>query len=301
MIPRLDLYQLRAFFALSQTSSFTRAAERLHVSQSAVSHAVKKLESSAGCTLVARRGRRLSLTAEGEELARSCRAVFGEIERAEDALSVRAGRPQTIRLGATIEFGALVLVRHIKPFLARHTDIHIDLRLSNEPLPALMSGDLDIIIDCRPHALAGLERTDLFREEYAVVAAPSLIRGRVPRVPKDLEGRAIISLDKNAAWWGRFIQELPRAEQPAFGRESVVEINHVRGIINAAVAGLGIALLPKYAIVTELRRRRLVNLFPGIRVKEDQFSIYQKKRTAGLDASQRLVHYLKSLRPEEFG
>lgn len=301
MAAKLDLYQLRAFFALAQTLSFTRAAGRIHVSQSAVSHAIKKLEARAGCELVSRRGKRIGLTPEGQELARSCRVIFGEIERAEEGLSLGVPRLQTIRLGATVEFGTLVLLRHIKPFLARNTDIHVDFRFTNEPLPALMSDELDIIIDCRPHVLAGLERTDLFREEYAVVAAPSYLRGRTVDVPKDLERQTIISLDKNASWWGRFIRAVPRPEQPAFKGESVIEIDHIRGIINAAAGGLGVALLPKYAIVTELRRRRLIDLFPDIRVKEDQFSIYQKKKKAGLDASRRFIAYLTELRPEEFG
>ncbi len=298
---RLDLYQLRTFFALSQTLSFTRAAGRIHVSQSAVSHAVKKLEASAGCELVARRRRRLALTPAGQELARSCRAIFGELERAEDALSSGGRRLQTIRLGATVEFGTLVLVRHLKPFLARNADVHIDFRFTNDPLPALMSDELDIIVDCRQHALAGLERTDLFREEYAVVAAPSYLKGRTVAAPKDLEGQTIISLDKNASWWGRFVHAVPRGEQPAFRRETVVEINHIRGIINAAAEGLGIALLPKYAIAAELRRRRLINLFPEVRVKADLFSIYRKKRKAGLEAGSRVVGYLQQIRPEEFG
>ncbi len=301
MTSGLDLQQLRAFFVLSQTGSFTKAACRLYVSQSAVSHAVKKLESVAGLELVARRGRHFALTEEGQELARSCRTVFGELEKVEDSLSSRVKRVQTIRLGATVEFGTLVLVRHMQPFLTRNADIHVDFRFSNDPLPALMSDDLDIIVDCKKHALAGLERTDLFREQYVVVAAPAYLRGRAVKVPKDLEGQTIISLDKNASWWSRFVHAVPRSQQPAFRRESVIEINHIRGIINAAAGAIGIALLPKYAIVTELRRRMLVNLFPGISVREDQFSIYQKKKKAGLDANRRFVAYLKQLRPEEFG
>ncbi len=301
MAARLDLYQLRAFFALSQTLSYTRAAARIHVSQSAVSHAIKKLEAGVGCELVSRRGRRVALTEEGQELARSCRSVFGELERVEGWLASRGPRVQTIRLGATVEFGNLVLVRHLRPFLAENPDIRVDLRVTNDPLPALLGDDLDIIIDCKRHSFAGLERTPLFREQYAVVAAPAYLRGKAVKGPKDLDGHMIISLDKGASWWGRFIRAVPRGEQPDFKRESVIEINHIRGIINAATEGLGVALLPKYAIVTELRRRRLVNLFPATSVREDQFSIYQRNRKASLDAHRRLVAYLKQLRPEEFG
>ena len=301
MTTNLDLYQLKAFFALSQTLSFTKAAWRLHVSQSAVSHAIKKLESGTGLKLILRRGRHFVLTEEGLELARSCRIVFGELERVEDSLSSWGERVQTIRLGTTVEFGTLVLIRHMKPFLARNADVHLDFRFTNDPLPALMNDELDIIVDCKKHVLPGLERTDLFREQYVVVAAPAFLKGKVIKVPKHLEGQTIISLDKNASWWGRFVHAVPRSERPAFKRESVIEIDHIRGIINAAAGAIGIALLPKYSIVTELRRRMLVNLFPDISVREDQFSIYQKKKKASLDANRRFVDYLMRLRPEEFG
>ena len=301
MAANLDLNQLKAFFILSQTRSFTRAAWRLHVSQSAVSHAIKKLETGAGVALVARRGRNFGLTHEGQALARSCRAVFNEIERVEDSLSSCVRRVQTIRLGATVEFGTLVLVRHMQPFLARNPDIHIDFRFTNDPLPALMSDELDIIVDCKKHALPGLERTGLFREQYVVVAAPAFLKGRRIVAPRDLEGQTIISLDSKGHWWGRFLQAVPPGERPALKRDSTIEIDHVRGIINAATEAMGIALLPKYSIVMELRRRRLINLFPGIAVREDEFSIYQKKKKASLDAHRRVVRYLTKLRPEEFG
>jgi len=297
----LDLSQLRPFFVLSQTLSFTKAAWRLHVSQSAVSHAIKKLESVSGLTLIARRGRNFALTPEGERLALSCQAVFGELQRVEDVLFSPVKRIQAIRLGATVEFGTLVLIRHMKPFMVQNDDIHLDFRFTNDPLPGLMSDELDIIVDCKRHALPALEKTDLFREEYAVVAAPSFLRGKVIAAPKDLEGKALISLDKNASWWGRFMQVIPRRDRPVIKREAVVEINHIRGIINASAGAVGIALLPKYAIIPELRRRTLVNIFPDITIREDQFSIYQKKKRASLDANRRVAAYLKQLRPEEFG
>lgn len=297
----LDLSQLKAFFFLSQTLSFTKAAWRLHVSQSAVSHAIRKLESAAGLKLVSRRGRHFALTEEGEELARSCQTVFEEIEKAENALASRVKRVQTLRLGATVEFGTLVLIRHMRPFLSQHGDIHIDFRFMNDPLPSLMNDELDIIVDCRVHALPALERTDLFRETYAVVAAPAYLRGKRIKTPRQLEGHTIISLDKSASWWGRFIHAVPAGDRPVFKAESIIEIDHIRGIINAAAGAIGVALLPKYSVITELRRRTLIELFPDISVREDRFSIYQKKRKAALPAHRRFVEYLKQLRPEEFG
>jgi DNA-binding transcriptional LysR family regulator len=301
MTERLDLNQLKAFFALSQTLSFTKAAWRLHVSQSAVSHAIKKLESGVGLKLIARRGRHFALTQEGLDLAGGCQVVFGELDKIEDLLGSRVKRVQTVRMGATVEFGTLVLIRHMPPFLARNPDIHVDFRFTNNPLPALMNDELDIIIDCKKHGASGLERKPLFRERYVVVAAPAFMRGKSIKIPKDLEGQKVISLDKKGSWWGRFVHAVPPGERPVLRGESIIEINHIRGIINAAAAGMGIALLPKYSIVTELRRRTLIDILPGVSVREDEFSVYQKKKKASLDAHRRLVAYLLNLRPEEFG
>jgi len=297
----LDLYQLKAFFVLSQTLSYTKAAPRLHISQSAVSHAVKKLEDGLSVRLTARQGRQVILSEEGKELAASCRTVFGEMERIETSLASHRRRVQSIRLGATVEFGTSVLIRNMKSFLTHHRDIHIDFKFSNNLLPFLLVDELDVIVDCKKHVYPGLERIDLFREQYAVVAAPAFLKGKSISAPKHLEGRTIISLDKAASWWSRFLRAVPRYDRPDFKPESIIEINHVRGIIIAAVEAIGMALLPKYSIVRELRRRTLVNLFPEINIKEDQFSIYQKKKKSSQDGHRKLVGYLKGIRPEEFG
>jgi LysR family transcriptional regulator, low CO2-responsive transcriptional regulator len=297
----LDLYQMKAFSVLSQTLSYTKAAQRLHVSQSAVSHAVKKLENGLGVRLTARLGRQVVLSEEGKELAASGQVVFGEMERVEASLAFRRRRIQSIKLGATVEFGTSVLVRNLMPFLVRQRDLHIDLNFANDLLPLLLSDKLDIIIDCKKHTYPGLERIDLFREQYVVVAAPVFLKGKAINAPKHLGGQTIISLDRAASWWNRFLRAIPRGERPTFKTDSIVEIDHVRGIINAAIEAVGVALLPKYSIVRELRCRALVNLFPDINIKEDQFSIYQKKKKASLDGHRRLVGFLNGIHPEEFG
>ena len=74
---QLDLYQLRAFHAVGQTGSFTGASRRLHLTQSAVSHAVAKLEATAGMALVARRGRELRLTDAGRRLWEASERLTG--------------------------------------------------------------------------------------------------------------------------------------------------------------------------------------------------------------------------------
>lgn len=297
----LDLHSLRAFYVLSKTLSFTRTAKSLYITQSAVSHAIKKLEESCGIQLTSRQGRAVFLTQAGKDLAQSCQIIFGEVARVENSMLSYGNMIQTIKIGVTVEFGISVLMRNIRPFLEHNKDIHLDFHFSFSLLPYLINDELDIIIDCKDHAYPGLEKIVLFREHYAVVAAPAFMKDHPIKKPKDLEGKKILSQDKGMSWWDNFVQTLPAAERPVFKYDDIIEIDHVRGMINAAQESLGIAFLPKYSIIKEMKRRALVDVFPGMSIREDQFCIYQKKRKAQLDAHKRLVDYLTGIRPAEFG
>ncbi len=86
---------------------------------------------------------------------------------------------------------------------------------------------------------------------------------------------------------------------PPFDR--IIAVDHIRAMIHAAMAGMGVLLAPRYSVLEALERRDLVVLFPGIRPTEDRFSIYQKKVRAGQEKLKVLTRYLQSLSPEEFG
>lgn len=296
----LDLPQLRTFFTLAQTGSFTACARRLHRTQSAVSHAMAKLEDVAGTALLDRRGRGLVLTDEGRRLYQACERIFATLEAAEDDL--RRSHSQArglIRLGATVEFGSSILMKHMQPFLAANPGLDVDFTLRPDLLEPLLRDEVDLIIDCLEHPLPSLKKTPLFRETYVVACAPTFRKARRLRHPADLSPVPILSLDKAGTWWNRFLVSVPDHEQPQLDR--ILAVDHIRAMIHAAVAGMGVLLVPRYSVLEELRRGDLVALFPAIRPAEDRFSIYQKKVRAGQEKLQLLTRYLQSLSPEEFG
>ena len=300
MDPGLDLAQLRSFFTLARTGSFSEAARRLNRTQPAVSHAVRKLEDSVGLPLVDRRGRDFRLTEEGRRLYQACESVFSTLDAAEEDLGRgRALSRGRLRLGATIEFGSSILMKHIRPFLAENPGVEMDFTLAHELLAPLLKDELDLIIDCVDHNLPELQKTPLFRETYVVACAPGYREEHRIRVPGDLARCAILSLDKAGLWWNRFQTALPERKRPVVQR--VIAVNHIRGMINAAGEGLGVVLAPKYSVLEELARGVLVPLFPSIRPAEDRFHIYQKSLKAGLEKHRRLTEYLMTIHPSEFG
>ena len=295
-----DLYQLRVFFVLAKTLSFTETAKKLFVTQPAISQALKKLEESLGCELIFKRGKQQALTENGTLLYQTCEDIFYRLDKAEESIR-RNARDflGTIRLGATVEFGNHVLVKNMKKFLDDHENIHVDFVFRHDLLPALLSDELDVIVDCRDISDARLDKKSLFREKYAVVAAPDYLRRHKIRKPKNLEGSRILSLDRDGTWWERFLLALPEPERPVLA--NMVEINHLRGIVAAAHDGMGVGLVPRYCVARELARRELQDVFPEITLLEDHFFIYQKKKKADLEKHRILVTYLLSIKPVEFG
>ncbi|OGR43839.1 MAG: hypothetical protein A2X35_09005 [Elusimicrobia bacterium GWA2_61_42] len=291
----LNLYQLKAFFAVAQTLNYTEAARRLYVTQSAVSHAVAALSKSAKDDLFKRTGNKLALTEAGRILYKACETVFYELEKAEEQLAAaRSKNTGTIRLGATVEFGTTLLVKYLKGFINKNPAVHIDFQFRHELLKPLLSDELDVIIDCRSHKAEGVDKTPLFREEYAVIAAPEFIKKHKIRIPGDLSACDILSLDKGAQWWGNFLNALPVAERPEF--REVTELNHIRAIINAALEGLGVGFVPKYCVLKEFKAKTLANVFPQLKMLEDNFYVYQKTGRAGLERHRNLLAFLKNIK-----
>lgn len=290
----LDLYQLRAFFAVAQTLNYTAAAARLYVTQSAVSHAVAKLERGLKEELFVRGGRRLGLSEAGRILYKSCETVFYELERAEERLAAAGRAAGVIRLGATVEFGTTLLVKYLKGFIRKHPGVHLDFQFRHELLKPLLDDELDMIVDCKSHKAEGLEKTPLFREEYAVIASPDFVRERGLRAPRDLAGCPVLSMDKGGLWWGNFLNALPQAERPELG--NITELNHIRAIINAALEGLGAGFVPRYCVLKEFKAKTLVNVFPRLKLLEDNFYVYQKAGRAGLERHRALLEYLRNIK-----
>ena len=294
----LDLQQLRMFWMLGKTRSYTLAAKRLFRTQSAVSHAIRKLERSARSKLVVRKGRNIELTEEGKALFSACEVAFGAIESAVETIGNKQGIPLgIIRLGATVEFGNTILLKHMQPFLARHPEITLHFYMSKNLISHLLNDDLDIIIDCKVHSYKHLQRIPLFRERYVVVCSPEYYDQHRIDSATDLDKCTILSVDANTQWWNHFVFSIPEIQRPAF--KHIIPINHIRGIITAAVSHMGIGLVPRYSVLNELTSGDLVELFPEIKLLEDRFVIYQKTSKATLMRHQIITEYLQSIAPEE--
>lgn len=290
----MDLNQLKTFYILAQTKNYSNCAKRLFVTQSAISHSIKKLETSVGHKLIERKGPEFHLTEQGKTLFLSCQKVFSELEETEKRFNENEKSLETIKLGSPIEFGVSILIKNITEFLESNPQFHIDFKLGNYLFPELVDDELDVLIECKEYHHEDVKTIPLFREEYAVIASPDYIEVHNLQQISDLGRCNIISLDKEQTWWDNFIHALPLELKLQFSR--VTQINHVRGIINAVLHGMGVGFVPRYTILKELEEGSIIALFPEVHLLEDRFQIYIKRNKSDFQKYAELIQFIKQLK-----
>ena len=171
----LDVHQLRVFTAVAENLSFTRAAERLFLTQSAVSHQIARLEREIGCPLLERQGRTVALTLAGREMAVRARRVFAMIEAAE-AAPRHAARPATGRLviGASSTACQYIIPEALREFRECFPGYSLAILPGDSPQTAdrLAAGEVDLGLMVRLDRQKKLAYHDLFVDELQFLVSP---------------------------------------------------------------------------------------------------------------------------------
>ena len=179
-----SLSALRAFSALAQTGSFTRAGAALNVSHAAVSQQVRALEERLGVPLLPRDGRRGVLTPEGERLAAALDAAFLSIGRAVDEVTgADAGRP--LQVTTTSAFAMSWLMPRLSEFRHEHPKVELMLNPTAQ-IVELAPGGVDVAIRFGHGQWRGLDAEPLIPTSMVLVGAPSLIGERTITEPRDI-------------------------------------------------------------------------------------------------------------------
>lgn len=166
----LNLHLLEQFVALARTKNFTRAADELHLSQSALSRAIQKLEDQLGSPLFERKPREVVLTDLGELLLERARKILQLMEDTLSELS-EAGRRGRIRLGAIPTIAPYFLPGLLSHFARRHPDIQVIVQedTTDNLIRCCSHGEIDLAILAQPVITRHLEVEPLFEEELLLV------------------------------------------------------------------------------------------------------------------------------------
>jgi LysR family cyn operon transcriptional activator len=170
----MELRHLRYFVALADCLSFTRAAERVHVTQSTLSHQIRQLEEELGQTLFERIGKKVVTTEAGELFLGFAARALREVDQGIAMLKPGAGGlTGKVRVGATHTFNIGLIPECVALFLARHptVQVRVDELSADEIGTRLHAGDLDLGIAYRPNGPTDLWFEPLYNEEMVLVVA----------------------------------------------------------------------------------------------------------------------------------
>jgi LysR family glycine cleavage system transcriptional activator len=257
MVRRLPpLNALRAYEAAARHLSFTKAAQELNVTQAAISHQVKALEERLGVTLFRRMNRALLLTDEGQSYLPAVREAFDTIGAATARLLAHE-RAGALVVSCMPSFGAAWLVRRLGHFRAAHPDIDVRLDLS-VPLADFGREDVDIAIRYGSGDWPGLAVNRLMTEDVVPVCSPEVLAGEHPLdTPGDLRHHTLLHDEGQADWHNWLLAASVEGVDPSRG----VTYTDSSMLVQAAVAGQGVALARSALAADDLAAGRLVRAF----------------------------------------
>jgi DNA-binding transcriptional LysR family regulator len=253
---------LVAFLVVAREQSFTRAAAQLGVSQSALSQTMKGLEARLGVRLLTRTTRRVSPTEAGERLLRTIGPRFDEVDVELQAVTALRDTPAgTIRLTATENAAASVLVPALERFLPKYPDVKVEIVIE-VGLTDIVAERLDAGVRFGERVAEGMNSVRIGPDaRMAVVGAPSYFAARnPPKTPQDLTEHNCINL-RLPTHGGLYVWEFEKA-----GRELNVRVDGqlvfgTSGLILAAArAGLGLTYVTEEQASSDLKSGRLVRV-----------------------------------------
>ncbi|WP_101050289.1 LysR family transcriptional regulator [Macromonas nakdongensis] len=251
---------------LAQQGSFTAAADRLGVSKAAMSQRVAELERVAGVPLVQRTTRSVRLTEAGQRLVDRTRPSFDQIAHAWSETSDQADEPRgLLRVTAPVALARQQIVPLLPAFLQRHPGIRMQLDLSDR-LSALATEGFDLAIrhTARPpdtHVAWRLCAT----QSVLVAAGAYLQRHAAPQQPEDLVAHNCLHYPRaheTPAWHFEALGGARAGERLTLPVAGSLAANNSEALRDAALGGLGIALLPDFTAREALLNGRLVRVLP---------------------------------------
>ena len=255
----LEFRHLRTIKAIHEEGGLARAADRLHITQSALSHQIKGLEDQAGLELFVRRSKPMKLSPAGIKLLRLAEEVLPRIAALEDEFdNLRKGKSG--RLHIAIECHACFdwLLPVLDAFRVGWPDIDVDIRpgLQFEALPALLREEVDFVVSSDPENLAGVDFTPLFDYEPVFVCAADHPLAAKPFIEAaDFADQALITYPVERARLDVFSQLLFAAGvEPKSIRQ--VELSAV--ILLLVASGRGVAVLPDWVVRDHAKHPSLV-------------------------------------------
>ena len=257
-----DLYELTLFQLVAETGSFTRAAERAGLTQSAITRQIRGMEGRLGVDLFERTTRHVCLTRAGQLLREKSKAILEATDKLLDEVQRMVGRmPPTLRIGVARSIGLAYLPGYFFAFQRKCPEVQLQVthQTSHEILESLEAGQLDAGLVCPPPRLPpSLKVTHRFADEFTAITppqfplAPTVMKATMKQLKRHFENQRWLLIDRQG-FTGRRLNHWLRTQ--GWLIEPAMELDSFDVIVNLVSLGLGVSLVPHRVLALYGQRR----------------------------------------------
>jgi LysR family glycine cleavage system transcriptional activator len=284
-----SLNGLRAFEAAARHLSFTRAATELNVTQTAISHQIRRLEEQLGTRLFVRRNRALLLTREAQDYLPSVRSAFEDLRRATARLQ-RPDRDEVLTVSTTASLAAKWLVTRVAAFQDAHPGIEVRITTSAH-LVDFRREEVDMAVRYGRGIWPGLRAQWLMAEDIFPVCSPALLTAAKPlRRPEDLAHHTLLHATVSREDWQLWLTAAGMPVSIAARRGLSFDQSFMA--IQAAMDGLGVALGRTRYVEADIAAGRLVVPFDVVLPADAGFYVVAPEETADVPKIARFRDWL---------
>jgi DNA-binding transcriptional LysR family regulator len=264
-----DVHQLRVFMAVAENLSFTRAAQALFLTQSAVSHQVADLEKKLATPLFVRHGRSISLTPAGTVLTEQAARVFASLRDAETAVRTAARQDLgRLRVGASSTACQYIIPESLREFRECFPGYTMSIMPGDTPLVTekLLDGSIDLGLLIRPDRKLKLSYHELMTDELGFLVSPLHPWARAGKVDRrGLPDQRMVLYSRASETFRLVEKYFLRSGAPL---RDWTELGSMEAIKELVKLGLGVSIIAKWIALPEISQRSLVWLpLPGMKLK----------------------------------
>lgn len=290
----MKLDGIATFVAVADAGSISAAGRLLGLSKSVVSERLSELERGLGGRLVSRTTRRLTLTEDGQSFLERARRILRDSEEAAAEMAARRGQlVGRLRVSGPVTFGALHLGPALYPFLAEHPGLELALELDDRFVDVAGEG-FDAVVRHGSVSDTWLVAARLAPSRRVLVASPAYLAAYgAPKSLTELEAHRAVLYTNRAQDW-RFLGPKERDTGPVVVHpRSVLRVNNGVVMRDAAIAGLGISLLPSFIAHEAICDGRLDIVDVGARTEAADVHLIYRKDSGGSAKLRALIRHLR--------
>ncbi|MGB2203281.1 MAG: LysR substrate-binding domain-containing protein [Pseudooceanicola atlanticus] len=281
--------ELEAFCATARAGTTIQAARSLGLTQSAVSRSITGLEARLGVALFVRARQRMTLSDAGRTFLREAEALLDRLNDAAMSVMAFGGQAQVLRMAVLPTFARLWLIPRLRAFQATMPGLSIDMAARLSPVD-FEAEPFDLAIQRTHHRASGAHHLHLLDEELAIVATPSLI-GRAPLSRDEVLRLPLLQQSTRPTLWPDWCRAMgldPR------GALRGARFDHFDMVLDAAIGGLGVALVPEILARPALARGDLTLAAPGDVRTGQAYTLIYPERSAELPHFARFRDWLRA-------